>query len=300
MRARSRVGSCFHAVASLALLWAGCGGDDFASPEGGFGGAGAGGSGGESGSGGTGGTAPGCVPSVNVDPVEESCGVFVSSSLGAAGGDGSKDKPFKSIQSALAAAKGKPIYVCAEDAAYDEKLVVTGAVRLYGGLDCKDDWKYHAAKPTRVAPAKGVPLTVSDVSGTVGIEDFEFEAADAAEDGASSVGAFVKGSSDVKMEHVRIAAGKGMKGADGTVVSFTFPTAADLNGKNALGRRAEPRGRAYAQLLTRVLVASAERLPQAGSLAAPGYRTTAVVRAAPDWIVVTAAPARTAALPATV
>ena len=169
MRARSRVGSCFHAVASLALLWAGCGGDDFASPEGGFGGAGAGGSGGESGSGGTGGTAPGCVPSVNVDPIEESCGVFVSSSLGAAGGDRSKDKPFKSIQSALAAAKGKPIYVCAEDAAYDEKLVVTGAVRLYGGLDCKDDWKYRAAKPTRVAPAKGVPLTVSDVSGAVGI-----------------------------------------------------------------------------------------------------------------------------------
>ena len=69
---------------------------------------------------------PKCVPSEAEGPVDDTCGIFVSSSLGDDGNTGTtKDKPFKTIGAALMANKGKPIYVCAETDAYNESITVT-------------------------------------------------------------------------------------------------------------------------------------------------------------------------------
>ena len=79
------------------------------------GGGGSGGTGGNDGGGGTGGgTPPGCVPADNADPVEDSCGVFVSTILGDDGNAGTKAAPFATINAAIAAAGSGAVYVCAE------------------------------------------------------------------------------------------------------------------------------------------------------------------------------------------
>jgi hypothetical protein len=44
---------------------------------------------------------------------------------------GTKGEPFRTIGAALAAANGKPVYACAE--AFEEAVVVSGPVDLYGG-----------------------------------------------------------------------------------------------------------------------------------------------------------------------
>src|SRR5262245_35774652 len=75
---------------------------------------GTGGSGGSGGAGGTGGTPPGCIPSGNSTPVDDSCGVFVSSSKGSDTNDGTKERPFATIAKAIGAATGKPVLLCGE------------------------------------------------------------------------------------------------------------------------------------------------------------------------------------------
>src|SRR5690348_5093377 len=76
-------------------------------------GTGGGGGGGE----GDGGTPAGCLPRDSSSPIDDACGVFVSSSLGVDdAGASSKAHPFKTLAAAtLAAGKArKPVYACAE------------------------------------------------------------------------------------------------------------------------------------------------------------------------------------------
>src|SRR4051794_14503451 len=61
-----------------------------------------------------GGTPAACIPSENAQPVEDTCGLFVSSSLGVDGAAGTKSAPLKSLQQALDKANGRPVYACAE------------------------------------------------------------------------------------------------------------------------------------------------------------------------------------------
>jgi hypothetical protein len=94
---------------------------------------------------GGGGAPPECIPSESTDPVDDSCGVFVSSSLGAddmAADRGTKAKPFKSISAALKKADVTRVYACAES--FTDAVTISAAVDLYGGLDCKS-WAYVGA-----------------------------------------------------------------------------------------------------------------------------------------------------------
>ena len=139
-----------------------------------------------SGTGGTGGTPASCIPSESKDPVADSCGVFVSSSLGLDGLEadrGTQAKPFKSISAALTKAGAARVYACAES--FTEAVTISAAVELYGGLDCKS-WKYVGAakKTTLTAKAGDVPL---ELAGDATIEDFAIAAADATVDGGSSI-----------------------------------------------------------------------------------------------------------------
>ncbi|MCA9598184.1 MAG: hypothetical protein KC776_32955 [Myxococcales bacterium] len=209
-----------------------------ASGTGGSGGtSGTGGQGGQAGVGGTAGSDGGSCDTTK-SPTEESClvddqyAVFVDGTASTSG-DGSKATPFKTIAEGVAAAGSKLVLVCNTN--YPEHLSITSGVKLYGGFKCSY-WSADAGQRAVVAPTtSGYALEVDSVSGTVAIDGLELDAMDGAADGESSIAAFVHGSSDVRLDGVKLVAGKGKAGKAGVVVPFTFPTQAELDGHNATG-----------------------------------------------------------------
>jgi hypothetical protein len=163
------------------------------------------------------------------DPVclDESKALFVSNPNGNDGtGVGTRDKPFKTVNAALAkidAAKRR-IYICEGTYAEDVALTAThSGVSLFGGVDCK--WAAASVKPvigTSANPFK------SDGAAGLAIGDIAVEAKDAS--AGSSIAFFVHGG-DVTLRNVRLKAGKGAAGSDGVAAPFTnFPSQTDLNG----------------------------------------------------------------------
>lgn len=196
---------------------------------------GTGGAGGVSGSGGTAGTDAGQCDTTKT-PSQEACllddqhAVFVNGTVGMTG-TGTKASPFKTITEALGAASGKLILVC--DTTYAEQVKITAGVKLFGGFSCTD-WSYETGKRAVVKPtAKGNALSIDSVSSAVLIEDMEFTSADGTLAGESSVAAMVNASTDVKLHRVKLAAGKGIAGANGVLTAFTYPAQGGLNGSNA-------------------------------------------------------------------
>lgn len=175
---------------------------------------------------GGGGTPAGCVPSENATPVADTCGVFVSSSLGGDANAGTKTAPLKTLLQAIDKANGRPVYACAEE--FGGSVTLTSGVAIYGGLDCTTGWAYVGAttRSTLMGDVDEVALTVG--SDAVGAElvDFTIRAADAVKDGGSSIAVLADGAT---AEFVRcdLRAGVGAKGAAGAP--------GDANGKAAAG-----------------------------------------------------------------
>src|SRR6266542_3848654 len=154
-------------------------------------------------------------PSESPCVVNDRLGVFVSPS-GSDGASGTKAAPFKTITHALAEASGKNVYVCA--GSYVEQVTINAVLdgaRVFGGFDCAT-WSYSASMRPKVAPASGVALTVKGVSSGATIEDVEFDAPDATAAGTSSMGAIVDTAINVSLRRVKIVAGKGAPGQQGT------------------------------------------------------------------------------------
>jgi hypothetical protein len=161
-----------------------------------------------------GGTPAGCVPSENKDPVEDTCGVFVSSKLGADENAGTKSAPVKTLQQAVDKAKGRPVYACAEDLA--GSVMLASGSDIYGGLDCTKEWAYVGAtkKSTLVGDADK-PAVVTEVTASgASIADFTIQAADAIADGGSSIAMLVDGAA-VGLTRCDLVAGRGKAGAEG-------------------------------------------------------------------------------------
>jgi hypothetical protein len=183
------------------------------------------GMGGHDGGGGTGGGGGGkpasCVPSMNPGTVEDSCGVFVSSSMGADTNAGTQAKPFKSIMAALGAANGMPVYVCGEP--FSEPVTVSSAVTLYGALDCAKEWVYEAATKTQLtAVADAVPLTLVSSANGAEVLDFAITAADVMMAGGSSI-AVLADQATATLTRCDLVAGNGATGAAGTTPSGVGP-----------------------------------------------------------------------------
>lgn len=171
---------------------------------------GAGGSGGTGGAGG----ASACIPSEAPGPVAGNCGVFVSSSQGKEGNDGSKEKPFATLSGAIAKSDGRLVYACAEE--FSESLVVSTSVAVYGGLDCKKNWTYVGAttKTTLTADADAIPLHVAS-TGDAQLEDFQVVAKDAATDGGSSIAVVAEMGSALTLARSDVQAGSAKGGKPG-------------------------------------------------------------------------------------
>jgi hypothetical protein len=96
---------------------------------------------------------------------------------------------------------------------------------LFGGFDC-DTWAYVSGSQTKINSATTTGLKATGLTAGLRVEDFDVTSADAAEKGGSSFGAFVSGSKNVVLRRVRLTAGKGGKGADGTGIAMTATTGA--------------------------------------------------------------------------
>jgi hypothetical protein len=168
----------------------------------------------------------GCVPSENVDPVGEDCGVFVSSSLGKAGNDGLKGTPFATIQAALDAKKGTKIYVCAEEMA--GSVTLSSGVTMYGGLDCHKGWAYVGGKTKSVlkGEADKPALVIGKEADGAAVEDFSVQAADATVSGGSSIGVIVE-KATVTLSRCAVSTGDAK---DGDAGSSGGPQAAQAEG----------------------------------------------------------------------
>lgn len=209
--------------------------------SGGAGGEGTSGGGGEDGAG-AGGQGPrGCdregSPSVETCLVAERFAVFVAPQ-GDDVADGTRATPFRTIARAVERARESGRLVIACSGTFDERISLRDGARIYGGFACPDSatktpWTYDARTKTIVAPsARGVALEARDVAKAIVIEDLELSALDATEPGESSVGASMVRAADVTLRRVRILAGSGRRGADGTRSGFVYPTALELRGRD--------------------------------------------------------------------
>jgi hypothetical protein len=166
----------------------------------GTGGSGSGGSGG-------GGGPPGeCVPSESSAPVDDACGVFVSQSLGDDGNAGTKSAPFASLEAAIAASNGKPVYVCGE--AFHHPFYVNSPVTLYSGLDCTNGWVYDATKRA-LGQVSDDQIALGVGSEAIGAKfyDFYFGTPGNGVPGHSSIGAIVRAGATVSFTRCYFSAG---------------------------------------------------------------------------------------------
>ena len=160
-----------------------------------------------------GGTTAGCIPSENVDPVVDACGVFVSISLGDDANAGSKAKPFKTLGAALAKAKTERVYACGES--FVEAISIVEHATLYGALDCTKGWAYDAAKKTRLtADPDAIPLSISTATTSAEVSDFAVTAVDAMLDGGSSIAVLVAQAA-ASFTRCDVTAGNGKAGLAG-------------------------------------------------------------------------------------
>lgn len=166
---------------------------------------------------------PGCLgaaadimsPATITSFVNDDCGVFVRADAANVSGDGTKDKPFKTVQAAIDGAKGKAIFMCAHDP-FVETLTVAEPLYLYGGFDCTKDWSWDiAARSTLTGKADEIPVTIAKSAKDATIWNVAITAANATKDSGSSIGMAID---DVSAELTRcdITAGTGKAGLTGT------------------------------------------------------------------------------------
>lgn len=144
--------------------------------------------------------------------VPADAGVFVDAAA-VAGGTGSRSRPFRSVQDALAV-DTRFVFVCAGDYAEPLELRDRSGLTLVGGLDCTQ-WTYRADAITRLtAAASTIPLRIVGMQAAVRVQDLTLDAPDAAV-GESSIAVLIANSPDVGFLRTTVRAGRGGEGVDG-------------------------------------------------------------------------------------
>jgi hypothetical protein len=139
--------------------------------------------------------------------------IYVSSSKGSATGDGTKAHPFASLDAGIAAAKGRPVYACAET--YVEPVHFLNGVSVSGDYDCNAAWTKTTAH-ARVAPPASPAVFASNITSPTRVEFVDIFASDFTDQSQSSIALLASGSPGLTIANAIIHAGAGGKGADGT------------------------------------------------------------------------------------
>jgi hypothetical protein len=176
---------------------------------------------------------------VNCDPmmgdVDGSCGVFVSASAAADGGQGAgtKASPFATFAEA-AASNPSRVYAC--EGMYTETTQVTfsGGVEVYGGFTgcTATSWTWSASAQAQITTVADQPGLVLD-GGTNRLENVSVTAPAATMAGGSSIALLVNGGS-LDMTNGALTAGDAMAGAPGTTVPDD-PTLDGTTGDSGVG-----------------------------------------------------------------
>ena len=173
------------------------------------------------------------------DPKTQMCvldGIFVSAA-GKPDGAGTKTDPISVITNALAKAKMTAktnIYVC--EGSYPGSIDIVDLIAINGGFKCAD-WSYTGARPTIQAdkPAYAAKVTASNVT----LTDLVFAGKDGSAKGESSVGLFASSVQGLLFRRVRVEAGKGAAGDNGTLtpnyIGSLMPDDVKIAGLNATG-----------------------------------------------------------------
>ncbi len=176
---------------------------------------------------------PGCaastLPTDNICSIDEGFGVFVSASLGTAAGDGTRAKPFASMQTAINAAKAsnKRVYACA--GSYAENLTFADGVSVFGYFACSGgSWTTSAGRAIIAAPSSPAAHATNIVTATR-VEGLEIVAPDAAASSGSSIGLMANGSPALAFFHSRIHAGIA-KAGDSGVEGIALQQSGSING----------------------------------------------------------------------
>lgn len=194
-----------------------------------------GGSGGDGGQGGEGGNTPDdgeCDPELLSDgeAPSDTCGIFVSASIGGASVTGTKDSPVDTIEEAVELAMGgtNRVYLCAE--VFAEAVTLGDGVELYGGFDCQSGWGRSETRTALTADVGEVPVTVG--SGRVMLQDIDVTSASAITAGASSIAMIALEGTEVVLERVGVEAGDGADGESGVTPSGVGPNEESAIGEN--------------------------------------------------------------------
>lgn len=167
-------------------------------------------------------------------------GVFVSASRGVADSDGAKNRPLKTLASAIALAKTRkqPVYACAET--YNEALVLVDGVSLFGYFDCSGaEWTRVAAHATIASPTSPA-VRAENLLLNARFEGFDVAAPDFAGNAEpsvpakSSIGMLIKSSKNLGIANAIVRSGKAQGGADGVEP----PSNVELNGTDIAGNTA--------------------------------------------------------------
>ncbi|WP_437932537.1 hypothetical protein WMF37_25825 [Sorangium sp. So ce291] len=154
-------------------------------------------------------------------PVIDRCGVFVSASAPEGSPRaGTRRAPFKTLQEAIVGAQARGlrhVYACGET--FEEEVVLTSGVHLWGGRACADGtWAFAGPdQRTIIAPPAGIPLRVLAGEGaTSTIVGARVVAADAsASDGKSSIAVILSQGARATVRASEILPGNGKEGETG-------------------------------------------------------------------------------------
>jgi hypothetical protein len=145
------------------------------------------------------------------DCVDERLGLFVDGANGDDANEGTRAKPLKTVVKAIERSPRR-IFVCG--GTYSAALAITKPLRIHGGFTC-GSWQFSAQK-TRIAPASGTAVTVTNVTQrVVELTDLELASTDAVADSENSVAVFLVRST-ARLRRCSVVAGAGKNGRNGT------------------------------------------------------------------------------------
>lgn len=166
----------------------------------------------------SGGTVDDACPADPADgPVGPECGIWVSASSGDDSSPGTQQQPVQTLTQAIALAQtgSKRVYACGEK--YQEAVILSSGVSLFGGFDCAHAWKYvgTSARATILGTAGQIPLVFSGGDEPSLAGNVEVHAADAVKPGGSSIAVLVQDYAQGALRRADLFAGNGADGGDG-------------------------------------------------------------------------------------
>lgn len=179
---------------------------------------------------------PGCdgakLPTQDACVIDEGLGIFVSKSLGKDDGDGTRAKPFATLQKAItvAAVSSKRVYACAES--YSESIVLAEGVSLFGNIACANGWNVDAARHATIVGTTVPTVKASKLTAPLRIEALYIEGPAATQPSSSSIALIAVDVKALVVANSALMAKKAAAGAKG-LPGPTLTNGTDVDGTNA-------------------------------------------------------------------